>query len=122
VLSSRGIKRQWEMYAGDSPATALPRKVRAAASRQWIFALCMVSRLAIAASYRVYDPMDGPPSTSAYFAAYDAGFTGRAGDATSARSTRVNPGTQFSLAQPNIYRGVLPRRECSYLGIGALTG
>jgi hypothetical protein len=67
--------------------------------------------------YRILDPDLGALNASetgspAYFVPYAPGFVGRVQDPDNPRRFRVNPGNQFSLAQPNIFRGVLPRQEC----------
>ncbi len=54
--------------------------------------------------------VNGTASTAIITAYYD-GFTGMLGSAANPNRYRVNPGSPLSLAQPNIYEGVIPRRE-----------
>jgi hypothetical protein len=68
--------------------------------------------LSASIAYRIHDPALGPPTRAANFSAYDPGFVGRVADPSNPRRFRVNEGNPFSLAQPNIFRSVLPRREC----------
>jgi hypothetical protein len=70
-------------------------------------------------AFRILDPLAGAANATAsssnapaYFVAYAPGFVGRVQDPDNPRRFRVNPGSQFSLAQPNIFRGVLPRQDC----------
>jgi hypothetical protein len=66
-----------------------------------------------ATAYRIEDPASGPPNTTAHFRPYDRGFVGRVANPASPRPWRVNPGNPWSHAKPNVFRGVLPRQNCS---------
>lgn len=78
----------------------------------FLFIFLTLLLLPYADPYRIHDPDTGAPLTAAYFVPYDPGFVGRVQDPDNPRRYRVNEGNPFSLAQPNIFRGVLPRQDC----------
>jgi hypothetical protein len=82
-----------------------------------VLALVLLPALA----YRIEDPNNGPPNTTATFRPYDRGFVGRVANPQSARPWRVNPGNPWSHAKPNVFRGVLPRQNCSGM-VGPIGG
>jgi hypothetical protein len=76
-----------------------------------VWSLTWLAGMTAAAAFRVVVPGEqpGPPVTPPYVGADVVPPGSGAGLGT---RNVVNPGGPLSLAQPNIYRGVLPRREC----------
>ena len=102
------------------PAAASPRFY---AARPLALLLLMLAQLPPPlASYRILDP-DAPLNATppAAFRPYDRGFVGRVANPASARPWRVNPGGPWSHAKPNVFRGVLPRQNCSAM-VGPVGG
>lgn len=50
--------------------------------------------------------------TPAFFWPHHPGFVGRSLEASNPQRRRVNEGNQFTLTQPNLVAGVLPRQQC----------